>query len=252
MARRLYGFTLIELLVVIAIIAVLAGLLFPVLARAKEAAKKTTCASNIQQIGMATLLYASDYDEHYPRQDNCRPLEGSLNPRHRDPGTVPGDGCTSWPFTYRVNHWKWQVWILPYTGPDIDLFICPSREKDPAGWEENGEIWNAYAINLALTGALNTYGNPNRLGADRTSFLGGTTITVPDPSSAMLFIELSSSRINFLPVFTTPSATNQTAYPTALRELWAPMLMQWVSTTDCTPTNEIDRALIPLKPRFCV
>lgn len=61
MRRR--GFTLIELLVVIAIIAILAAILFPVFARARDAARKTTCTSNLKQIGTAILMYAQDYDE---------------------------------------------------------------------------------------------------------------------------------------------------------------------------------------------
>src|SRR3954447_14532228 len=61
MKRR--GFTLIELLVVIAIIAILAAILFPVFARARDAARKTTCTSNIKQLGTAILMYAQDYDE---------------------------------------------------------------------------------------------------------------------------------------------------------------------------------------------
>lgn len=63
-ARR--GFTLIELLVVIAIIAILAAILFPVFAKAREAARKATCVSNCKQIGLAALMYVQDYDENFP------------------------------------------------------------------------------------------------------------------------------------------------------------------------------------------
>src|ERR1043166_3580072 len=57
------GFTLIELLVVIAIIAILAAILFPVFAQAREAARKTTCLSNLKQLGLGLMMYSQDYDE---------------------------------------------------------------------------------------------------------------------------------------------------------------------------------------------
>jgi prepilin-type N-terminal cleavage/methylation domain-containing protein/prepilin-type processing-associated H-X9-DG protein len=66
MKDRKSGFTLIELLVVIAVIAILAALLFPVLAQARATARKTTCLSNFKQMTNAVLMYAQDYDERYP------------------------------------------------------------------------------------------------------------------------------------------------------------------------------------------
>src|SRR5438105_732485 len=67
------GFTLIELLVVIAIIAILAAILFPVFARARDNARRSACQSNLKQIGLGVLQYVQDYDERLPLQgdDSC-------------------------------------------------------------------------------------------------------------------------------------------------------------------------------------
>ena len=68
--QRVTAFTLIELLVVIAIIAILAAILFPVFARARENARRSSCQSNLKQIGLGVMQYTQDYDERYPVQNN--------------------------------------------------------------------------------------------------------------------------------------------------------------------------------------
>jgi prepilin-type N-terminal cleavage/methylation domain-containing protein len=81
---RRYGFTLIELLVVIAIIAILAAILFPVFAKAREKARQTSCLSNSKQIGQALTMYVMDY-EAYPMMSS----PSSMSPRTRWVETTP-------------------------------------------------------------------------------------------------------------------------------------------------------------------
>ena len=84
------GFTLIELLVVIAIIAILAAILFPVFAQAREKARQASCTSNLKQIGMAFKMYIQDYDERWPQSApitaNSGNTAGQLGSRGQDFG----------------------------------------------------------------------------------------------------------------------------------------------------------------------
>ena len=100
------AFTLIELLVVIAIIAILAAILFPVFAQAKESATQTSCLSNQRQIGMATMMYAADYDDYYMAWAALSPPINGGNTSFMPP----------------------EMQVKPYTKND-NLWTCPSDPK---------------------------------------------------------------------------------------------------------------------------
>jgi prepilin-type N-terminal cleavage/methylation domain-containing protein/prepilin-type processing-associated H-X9-DG protein len=102
MTRR--GFTLIELLVVIAIIAILASILFPVFARAREKARQTSCLSNVKQIMLSITMYSQDYDETYPSL--WVDVDGSGDQNDGD--------------------YTWRSAVLPYI-KNTQIFQCPSK-----------------------------------------------------------------------------------------------------------------------------
>jgi len=113
---RRKGFTLIELLVVIAIIAILAAILFPVFARAREKARQTTCLSNMKQLGLGIMMYVQDYDETYN-------------------------------FAYIITPtvtWPWL--LMPYIKSN-QLFSCPG---DPDWWDIGNGIKLSYIPNYYL------------------------------------------------------------------------------------------------------
>lgn len=231
------AFTLIELLVVIAIIAILAAILFPVFAQAKASAKKTSAVSNQKQISLAILQYAADYDDLYPRNDDCvlnSSLNQALNIRSGDPSPYCNGSAS---FAFRMNHYSWQKWALPYT-KNVQIFEHPGRAKrndtnNSTGrqqWSVNGQIMGGFALNLALTGAVNTWGrNDSAPGRLRNSWLGGSQTSIPSPSEAMLLFEFSHPDVNFAPVaiLSSDNGTTQTVYPAAYREFWGRIMNKW-------------------------
>ncbi len=128
------AFTLIELLVVIAIIAILAAILFPVFARARENARRSSCMSNLKQIGIGVIQYAQDFDEKYP----AGRMVGGTNKA----GAGRGAG--------------WAGPITPYLKSE-QVFSCPSDTKVP---NTNAQI--SYAYNQAITFPItNTWSGPS-------------------------------------------------------------------------------------------
>jgi prepilin-type N-terminal cleavage/methylation domain-containing protein/prepilin-type processing-associated H-X9-DG protein len=143
------GFTLIELLVVIAIIAILAAILFPVFAKAREKARQTSCLSNIKQLGLAALQYAQDYDETFPTINNG----GQLNVPQMAPY---GPWC--WQSGY--GYWlSFPFVIYPYIN-NTQAFLCPSNS-----WNNCGVNYApaAHAVSAAGT-RINFWNQRNRMG----------------------------------------------------------------------------------------
>jgi prepilin-type N-terminal cleavage/methylation domain-containing protein/prepilin-type processing-associated H-X9-DG protein len=139
------AFTLIELLVVIAIIAILAAILFPVFAQARAKARQASCLSNIRQIGLAAIQYASDYDGYI-----LRPASGTTNA-----AIVKNIFGEDVPLRGFGEAYYWQTFWEPYTkGPQI--FLCPGGEQNfrvhprytrTTGGRPLREVWGGYGIN---------------------------------------------------------------------------------------------------------
>jgi prepilin-type N-terminal cleavage/methylation domain-containing protein/prepilin-type processing-associated H-X9-DG protein len=133
--RRSAGFTLIELLVVIAIISILAAILFPVFAQAREKARQAACSSNLRQIGLAFGMYVQDYEERLPdRRDLKLFLPGGYKPWTTWPPSDPRSG--------------WGILVLDPYIKNVGIWACPSVAGSSLG--------SAVQVVQHTTTALNT------------------------------------------------------------------------------------------------
>jgi prepilin-type N-terminal cleavage/methylation domain-containing protein/prepilin-type processing-associated H-X9-DG protein len=170
------GFTLIELLVVIAIIAILAAILFPVFAQAKEAAKKTTCVSNLKQLGVASMMYAGDFDDTFVMLENTAARYTVANMLHpyikNSQKNVNASGGNLW--------------------PDDSVWACPSQRI-------NNGIDNLYftvSYNwLYLTnvdsanGFIPDWSSPSKYGIWAWTEGGRSATSVANPAETIIFAE---------------------------------------------------------------
>jgi prepilin-type N-terminal cleavage/methylation domain-containing protein/prepilin-type processing-associated H-X9-DG protein len=156
---RRSGFTLIELLVVIAIIAILAPILFPVFSSAREKARQITCVSNEKKLGLAFVMYATDYDDTYPW----------------DPQGVWQTG----------THWAGRVY--PYV-KSTGVFSCPDDTAyGPQTNVVNGVSYKLYPVSYAYTNALGGNGGVNRFFS-----LNGVEAKLNSPDRTILLTEVTT------------------------------------------------------------
>ena len=162
--RQNKAFTLIELLVVIAIIAILAAILFPVFAQAREKARQTACLSNLRQVGLSVQMYAQDYDEQIARTE----LGGDIDDAHE---------------------YYWGDMLQPYT-KNWQMLTCPSAAKPirfRTGQTTTSQQWSyPYGINDIIAAACTAADDP---ACRHIGVAGHALAAIETPASAILIAD---------------------------------------------------------------
>ncbi len=167
--RAKSAFTLIELLVVIAIIAILAAILFPVFAQAKAAAKKTVCLSNIKQLTLGHVMYASDNDDTFAAQaSNGYGIGETYFHNYIDGAMDP---------TAETN---WARGVYPYV-KNFGIFLCPVAIK------EGNDGWGCYESNGAASQYCDSY-------ASNAILLGESTTSTDAPADTVILDEYDAAQ----------------------------------------------------------
>lgn len=156
-ARRRSGFTLIELLVVIAIIAILAAILFPVFARAREAARRSTCQSNLKQCAQALKMYCDDFDNTLPSSWLVVNPTGTTT-NAMTPDSYKAFGCTlcagganAFPTPGARVTWSEMMYD---NLRNKDIMWCPSDSQDHLAANAEVSYWFKYAMDYAWAQTL--------------------------------------------------------------------------------------------------
>ena len=190
------GFTLIELLVVIAIIAILAAILFPVFARAREKARQTSCLSNVKQIALATLMYAEDYDETYPPalietggglyvipqllHPYIRNQQIWICPSDRQGSVETSSVAATWDISYSCN-----TWLMKFVVPSVGVITPPLGLGEVNNPAECPIFWDARSVGTSFPDNFDLYVSYRHNGLANSAFADGHAKAVKDQGDNM-------------------------------------------------------------------